>query len=58
VFEVTIAMATRPGLVDDITIDLDWAVITRGPAPIPDPETFALRPLLAARGRRLLGLEG
>src|SRR5699024_9360323 len=54
VFELTIALPSREGLIDSIEVDRDWAVVTRGPAPIEDAASFDLRALLSPRGAALL----
>lgn len=53
VFELTMALPSVPGVISGIEIDRDWAVVTRGEAPI-DPRTFSLSSLYSERGRRLL----
>ncbi len=53
VFEVTMALPSVPGVISGIEIDRDWAVVTRGDAPL-DPQTFSLSSLYSERGRRLL----
>lgn len=53
VFELTMAVPTRPGMVADIRITRDWALVRRGEAEI-DPRSFAVADLYSERGRDLL----
>jgi predicted O-methyltransferase YrrM len=54
VFELVLALPSNPGLIADITIDHDWAVITRGDRPIDASTAFDLRSLVGPRGRGML----
>ncbi len=53
VFETILALPQRPGLIDSIAIDEDWAVITRGDLEV-DAATFSLRRHASQRGRDLV----
>jgi SAM-dependent methyltransferase len=53
VFELTMALPSNPGLIDEIRIDRDWAVIVRGDAPL-DPDDFDISKRYSERGRDLL----
>ena len=53
VFGAILALPQRPGLIDHIAIDEDWAVIRRGDLPI-DPADFALHRHASSRGRDLV----
>jgi len=53
VFELTMALPSRPGLIADLRIDRDWVVVTRGEADV-DPATFRLADCYSERGRALL----
>ena len=52
VFELTMAAASRRGLITDITVNRDWAMVRRGPAELDD--TFAISAWYGDRGRRLV----
>jgi hypothetical protein len=53
-FELTIAAATAPGIVEQIVIDRDLACVRRGREPI-EAAAFNLSALCGERGRGLLG---
>jgi len=53
VFELTMVLPSSPGIITDIHIDRDWAVITRGEASL-DPASFSIKSLYNDRGRCLL----
>ena len=53
VFELVMALPSRPGLISEIRLDRDWAVIVRGDAEV-DPADFALASTYSARSRALV----
>ena len=53
VFELIMALPTRPGIIDDMYIDRDLAIIRRGSAPL-TPGEFDLSDCYTARARALL----
>jgi hypothetical protein len=53
VFELVMALPSQLGLIDDIAIDRDWAVIRRGPLPL-DADSFDVSECYTERGRRLV----
>jgi Methyltransferase domain len=52
VFELTMAAASRRGLITDVTVNRDWAMVRRGPAELDD--CFAISAWYGDRGRRLV----
>ena len=52
VFEITMALPSRPGAIQEIRIDRDWAVIVRGDADLGDD--FDVSRCYSERGRALL----
>lgn len=52
-FEIVLATAGIPELISEVTIDVETAVIRRGPASV-DPATFDISVTSNPRGRRLL----
>ncbi len=57
VFEITIAAAHHPELVETLTVADGWTIVRRGPAAIA-PEDFNLRALIGPRGRDIMDLCG
>jgi hypothetical protein len=53
VFEITMALPSRPGLVAELRIDRDWAIVVRGEAEL-DPAGFDIAACYWDRGRALL----
>jgi hypothetical protein len=53
VFELVMACPSTPGLITDITIDRDWALVRRGDLPV-DAATFRIGACYSERGRKLL----
>jgi predicted O-methyltransferase YrrM len=53
VFEVTMALPSRPGLIAELRIDRDWAVVVRGDAEL-DPADFDIAACYSERGQGLL----
>jgi hypothetical protein len=53
VFELTMVLPSSPGVIAEIHLDRDWAVITRGDADL-DPGSFSISRLYNERGRQLL----
>lgn len=54
VLEAAFAAAGRPDVVADISIDRDWASITKGPAPLPTDGSFRIRDLYNGRSHDVL----
>jgi predicted O-methyltransferase YrrM len=54
VFELVVALPSRPGIIDDITINREWAMIRRGPVPLESGE-FDVSSCYSERGRQLIG---
>lgn len=54
VFEIVIASAHNPGLIERVEIDRAWAVIRRGPEPA-DPGSFDVGELGGPTGQELIG---
>ena len=55
-FEIVLAIPGSPGLVGDISIERDMAVVTRGDADV-DPATFEISACSNPRGRALLATD-
>jgi predicted O-methyltransferase YrrM len=53
VFEIAMALPSRPGLIAELRVDRDWALVVRGDADV-DPATFDISACYADRGRALL----
>jgi hypothetical protein len=53
VFEITMALPSRPGLVAELRSDRDWAIVVRGEAEL-DPAGFDIAACYSDRGRALL----
>jgi predicted O-methyltransferase YrrM len=53
VFEITMALPSRPGLIAELRIDRDWAMVVRGDAEL-DTADFAISACYSERGRGLL----
>jgi SAM-dependent methyltransferase len=53
VFELVMACASMPGLIDEVTIDRDWALVRRGSLAV-DADNFDLSACYSERGRELL----
>jgi predicted O-methyltransferase YrrM len=53
VFEITMALPSRPGLIAELRIDRDWAIVVRGEAEL-DPTGFDVAACYSDRGRALL----
>ena len=53
VFEITMALPSRPGLIAEVRIDRDWAMVVRGDAEL-DTADFAISACYSERGRGLL----
>ena len=53
VFETVMALPSRRGMIADIVIDFDWAIIQRGSAAV-DPTTFDISTCYSERGRSLV----
>jgi predicted O-methyltransferase YrrM len=53
VFEITMALPSRPGLISELRIDRDWALVVRGDADL-DPGAFDISQCYSERGRALL----
>jgi hypothetical protein len=52
VFEITMALPSRPGLIAELRIDRDWAMIVRGDAEL--DSGFDISACYSERGRALL----
>lgn len=57
VFEITMVLASRPGLIAELRIDRDWALVVRGDAEL-DPDGFDISACYSERGRALLASRG
>jgi len=53
VFEAILAVPYRPGLIDDVLVNREWAVIRRGAGPL-DPGEFDISQCYGDRGRALV----
>jgi predicted O-methyltransferase YrrM len=53
VFEITMALPSRPGLIAELRTDRDWALVVRGDAEL-DVATFDVSACYSERGRALL----
>ena len=53
VFEITMALPSRPGLIDEVRIDRDWTLIVRGDGQF-DPADFDISTCYSERGQALL----
>ena len=53
VFEAVLAVPYRPGIIDDVLVNREWAVIRRGPEPL-DPGPFDISRCYGDRGRALV----
>jgi predicted O-methyltransferase YrrM len=56
VFELTMALPSRPGLIAELRVDHDWAMVVRGDAEV-DPTDFDVSACYSPRGRALLAEE-
>ncbi len=54
VFEITMALPSRPGLIDELRIDHDWALIVRGDGEF-EAAGFDISACYSERGQALLG---
>jgi predicted O-methyltransferase YrrM len=54
VFELTLACARHPELIERVDINTDWALIRRGPGELPADTAFRLGDLVDERGRGLV----
>lgn len=55
VFELALACARHPELIERVDINTDWALVRRGPGELPgDPAQFRLGDLVDERGRALV----
>jgi predicted O-methyltransferase YrrM len=54
VFEITMALPSRPGLIDEIRIDHDWALMVRGDGEF-EAADFDISACYSERGQALLG---
>jgi hypothetical protein len=53
VFDITMALPSRPGLISELQINRDWAVVVRGDAEV-DKSDFDVSTCYSERGRALL----
>jgi hypothetical protein len=56
VFDITMALPSRPGLIAELQINRDWAVVVRGDAEV-DASEFDVSACYSERGRALLAAQ-
>jgi predicted O-methyltransferase YrrM len=54
VFQLALACARHPELIERVDINTDWALVKRGPGELPDGAPFRLGELIDERGRGLV----